>query len=194
MAKWLLPGNMAVHQTQIAGMPPEIFPVELRIIYGDILHLPESILCGDYSIVDFCIPHILEHIFAVALKTVDIDSFAEHERVSASMELQIPDPDVMASPEDLVRIIHDHIVDLDIEHLAEHLRGIDDSVGHLQAVRIPESRTAPDREITFVDGEPVNMPERIVPLKTAVRGNDIAAFLDCRLSFQNGHIVEMQVM
>ena len=61
-------------------------------------------------------------------------------------------------------------------------------------VRIPQGRTSSYSEITVPDGEPVDMPERIVALETATCGHDIAAFLDGRLPFADGNIVQMDVM
>ena len=110
------------------------------------------------------------------------------------MQLQIPDPDIMASPEDFIRIIHHHIVNVYIEHLPEHFRSVYDSVRHFQIVRIPQRRPTTHGKIAFVYGETVYMPERIIAFKTTAGSNDVAAFLYGRLPFENSDIVYMKVM
>ena len=194
MAQGLLAGDMAVHEPEVARVPPEVLPVQFRIVDSHIVHLPESILGSDFRIVYLHILHILEDIFAVALEPVDIYVAAEHERICAAVELQVPGVDAGAPPEYLVGVIHHHILYVDVIHLPEHLRRIDHCAGHLEMVGIPERRAPADSEVAVPDSEAVHMPEGIVPLETASGSDNIAALLDGGLPFPYCNIVQMYIM
>ena len=105
MAERLFPRNMAVDQPEVARMPSEIFPVEFRVIDGNIFHFPESVLGSDSGIVYLCVLHVLEDIFTVAFKPVDINIPAEHERICAAMEFQPSGIDAGTSPEESASFI-----------------------------------------------------------------------------------------
>ena len=114
---------------------------------------------------------------------------AEHEWIGAAVHLQVLYAYVVATPEYLVGIVHRHVLQFEMAHLAKHLRRVDNRVAHLQMVAIPQGRTSADSEVAVFYFKPMNMPERIVTLETAVRSLYITTFLYCRLSFGNQHIV-----
>lgn len=137
IAERLLAGYVAVDQTEIARVPTEIFAVKLGIIDGDVLTFPKSVLGGDFSVVDLDVAGILEHIFAVADKSVDSDTTAKHEGVGSAVEVEILDSDVLAAPESFVSIIDDYIFDVDACHFAKHFGSVNHRVGHFQVRAIP---------------------------------------------------------
>lgn len=159
-------------------MPAEIFAIEFGIVDCHILHLPESILCSDFGIAQLYILHILENVFAVALQSVYADVATEHERISSSMQLQISDVQILATPEYFIGIVHLYILNFDVVHLAEHFGCVDTRIGHFQMVGIPQCRTPADIEKTTVDYKPVNMPEGVIPFESTIDSFDVAAFLD----------------
>ena len=110
------------------------------------------------------------------------------------MELEVLDVEAVATPEHFVGVVHHHILYLDVVHLAEHLRGIDARVGHLQVVGIPQCRTSADVEEAAVDGEPVHMPERVVPFKRTVGGYDVATLFDGGFAGADDDVVQMEVV
>ena len=185
---------MAVHQTQVLRVPAEILAVEFRIVDGHVLHLPERILRRNLGIMNFHILYVLEYIFAVTFQSVHINVVAEHERISAPMQFEVLDADVVATPEYLVGIVHRYVLDVYFVHLAEHLRRINNRVGHFQVVTIPQGRAASNIEITMVDFEAVYMPERIITLETAFERFDVAALFDGRFSGTDNHILQTEVM
>ena len=194
IAERLLAGDVAVDQTQIPRMPAEILSIQFRVVDRDILNLPEGVLRGDLEVAQLGVLHILEYIFAFAVKSVHTDVAAEHERIGATSQSEIADIDAGAFPEHLVGIVHHHILKFQIRHLAKHLRRIDHRVRHLEVVRIPEGRTAADGKTAVLDSEPVNMPERIVALEQAVDGLDVATLLDSRLTGTDDDVLESEVM
>ena len=194
VAEGLLARDMAIDQTEVAGVPAEILPIKLRVVYGHILHFPEGILSGDFRIMYLHVFHILEHIFAVAFKSVYAYVTAEHKRICAAVELKVANIEPLATPEDLISIVHHHTFYLDIAHLAEHLGRVNHRVLHFQVVAIPECGAAADIEIAAVDDETVYMPEGVVALETAVGRHDVAALLYGRLALAYGHVVEVQVV
>ena len=117
-------------------------------------------------------------------KAVSLQKGDGWQEVTASVYLQKGinivdlDTDVPAFPEDFIRIVHYHLFDVDILHLAKHLRRVDNRILHLQVVGIPKRRAASDGEVTILDIETMHMPEGIIPLETAVGRADVAALFD----------------
>ena len=194
VAEGLLAGDVAVDEAQVAGMPTEVLAVQLGVVDGDVLHFPERVFGRDFGVVDFHVLHVLEHVLAVAFQPVHVDVVAEHERIGTVMQFQVLDADMVASPEHFVGVVHLHVFYVYLVHLAEHLGGVDDGVFHFQMVGIPQGRAASHVEITAFDGEAVNVPKRVVPFKAAVRGHDVAAFLDGGFPGPDGHVVQMEVV
>ena len=159
-------------------MPAQVFAVEFRIVDCHVFHFPEGILCRNLGVMNLHIFHVLENVFAVALQPVYADIAAEHERISATMQFQILDVQILATPEHLVGIVYLHVLDFDIVHLAEHLGGVDACVRHFQIIGVPQCRTSAYIEKTTVNNETVHVPERIISLETAIDGFDVAALLD----------------
>ena len=81
---------------------------------------------------------ILEHVFAVALQSININVMAEHEWIGAAVHLQVLYAYVVATPEHLVGIVHRYVLQFEMAHLAKHLRRVDNRVAHLQMVAIPQ--------------------------------------------------------
>src|SRR5699024_9975164 len=117
------------------------------IINGHVLYLPEGILCRNLGVVDFHVLYVLEHILAITLQTVHVYVMTEHEGIGAAMQLEVPGTDAAATPKYLVGVVHRYVLDVDLAHLTEHLRRVNNRVGHLQMVAIPQCRTASDIEI-----------------------------------------------
>src|SRR5699024_3313667 len=124
----------------------------------------------------------LENVFAVALQSVYADVATEHERISSSMQLQISDVQILATPEYFIGIVHLYILNFDVVHLAEHFGCVDTRIGHFQMVGTPQCRTPADIEKTTVDYKPVNMPEGVIPFEPTIDSFDVAAFLDTGVS------------
>ena len=99
-------------------------------------------------------------------------------RISSSMQLQISDVQILATPEYFIGIVHLYILNFDVVHLAEHFGCVDTRIGHFQMVGIPQCRTPADIEKTTVDYKPVNMPEGVIPFESTIDSFDVAAFLD----------------
>lgn len=194
VAERLFTGDMTVDQTQVLRMPAEVLSVEFGIIDSHILHFPERILRRNLGVMNFHVLHVLEYIFAVTFQSVHINVVAEHERISAAMQFEVLDADAVATPEHLIGIVHRYVLDVYFVHLAEHLRRIDNRIGHFQVVAIPQGRAASDIEVTTVDFEAVYMPERIITLETAFERFDVAALFDGRFSGTDNHILQTEVM
>ena len=190
IAERLLAGDVTVHQPKIMRMPAQVFAVEFGIVDCHIFHLPEGVFRSDPGIAQLYIFHILENVFAIAFQAVDADIAAEHERISSSMQFQIPDIQILATPEHLIGIVHLHVLNFDVVHLAEHLGSIDTRVCHFQITGVPQCRTPADIEKTTVDNETVHVPEGIISLEPAIDGFDIAALLDGRLSGTDDYILQ----
>ena len=159
-------------------MPTQVFTVEFGIVDCHVFHFPESIFRGDFGVMNLHIFHVLENVFAVALQSVYADITAEHERISAAMQFQIFDVQILATPEHFVGIFYLYVLNFDVVHLAEHLGGVDACVRHFQIIGVPQSRTPADIEETTVDNETVHVPEGIISLEPAINGFNVAAFLD----------------
>ena len=175
-------------------MPAQVLAVELRIVDGDVLHLPEGILGRDAGVADLRIPDILEYVLAVAHQSVHADITAEHEGIGALVQRQIPDTYAVAAPEYLVGIVHCDVLDVNLAHLPKHLRSVDHRIGHLEMIGVPQRRTPSHIEIAMVDRKAVNVPEGIVALETALIRLDIAALLDGRLAGTDDDMLQTQVM
>ena len=81
---------------------------------------------------------------------------AEHERIGAAMHLEVLYAYVVAAPEHLVGIVHHHVLQVEMAHLAEHLRRVDNGVAHLQMVAIPQGRTSAHGKIAVAYLEAVH--------------------------------------
>ncbi len=143
---------------------------------------------------NFDIAGILENIFTVALQSVNIYIVTEHKRIGSAMELQVFDMYIVATPKHLVGIVHSNILQVEMTHLTEHLRSIYYCIAHFQMVAIPQCGASTDSKIAVFYLEAMNVPERIITFKAAVRCLNISTFLYCRLALRNEHIVEMQVV
>ena len=105
-----------------------------------------------------------------------------------------PDIDVLTTPEDFVGIIDFHVLNINIAHLAKHLRTVNHRVGHLQMVGIPQGRACAHGEMAVVDAEAMHMPERVVTLEKTIFSLYVAAFLDGGLTLMNADILQSQTM
>jgi len=110
------------------------------------------------------------------------------------VQLQILYVQPVAPPEHLVGVGHLHIFDLDVMHLAEHLGSVDPRIGHFQVVGIPQGGTGADIEEASVDGEAVDVPERIIPFEPAIDGFDVAALFNGRLSGADGYVLQPEIV
>ena len=190
----LLARYVAVDEAQAARMPAYVLAVEHGVVHGDVLHLPESVLGGNLCMVNLHVLDILEHILAVALQPVYVYVAAEHEGVSAAMQLEVLRPYALAPPEHLVGVGHLDVLQVKFLHLAEHLRRVNLRVAHRQVVGVPQGGAAPHVEMAAVNGESVHVPEGVVALEAAVGGHNVAALLYGRLALAYGHVVEVQVV
>ena len=84
---------------------------------------------------------ILEHVFRVAIQPVDVDVLREHERVGATMQPYLLQPQAVHPPECLVGIGNLDVLQLHIFHLAEEFRAINTAVAHHKIVGVPDSGT-----------------------------------------------------
>ena len=175
-------------------MPAQIFTVECGIVDRHILHLPEGILRSDFGIAQLHILHILENVFAVAFQSVYTDVAAEHKRISSSMQFQIFDVQILATPEHFISIVHLYVLDFDVVHLAEHFGGVDTCIGHFQMVGVPQCRTSAYIEKATVNNETMHVPERVVSFEPAINGFDVAAFLDGRLPGTDDDVLQSEIM
>ena len=83
---------------------------------------------------------ILEHIFRIALQSVNIHILAEHERISTLMQCHVPDLQSLNAPESLISIIDGYVLQFQVPHLPEELRAVDDAILHLHIITIPDGR------------------------------------------------------
>ena len=61
-------------------------------------------------------------------------------------------------------------------------------------VGIPQCRASAYGKVTIVNGKAVYVPERIIPLETAIGCHDVAALFDARFSFADGHVIQVKVV
>ena len=133
---------------------------------------------------------VLEHIFGVALQSVDEDVLTEHEGVGAVVQLDILDANAVDTPECLIGIIDDDILQFQVLHLTEELRTVDDTVLHLHVIAVPDSRTASRCKIAVGDDASVNVPPRVFPVKLAVVSLYVFALFDARFPIRDGDSFE----
>ena len=122
-------------------MPCQILAVKYRVVYGDVLTLPEGVLGKDVGMVYLHILTILEHIFSIALEAIDIDILAEHERIGAAVQLHVLQTKAIDLPECLVSIGDIDILQYHVLHLTEKFRAVNTTTTHHQVVGVPDSRT-----------------------------------------------------
>ena len=175
-------------------MPCQVLTVEDAVADGHVLALPEGVFRHDVRLVDFHILTILEHVLGVALQVVDAYVLAEHEGIGAVVQLQVRGLDVLAAPKGLVGIVDDHVLQLQVFHLAEHLRSVYACVTHHEVVGIPEGRPCPCIELTALHKETVDMPQRVLPPEVTVHDVNVGTFLDGTLALANGHMLQPQVV
>ena len=110
------------------------------------------------------------------------------------MQLQVAGLDVAAVPEGLVGIVDDDVLQIQVVHLAEHLRAVDAGVAHVHVVAVPQCRAGAHVELAAVDLEAVDMPEGVLAPEAAVFGLDVAALLDGAFAVADGHLLQSQVV
>ena len=110
------------------------------------------------------------------------------------MQLKILCLNELASPECLVGIIDNNVVQVEMVHLAEHLWGIDTCVAHQQVAAIPKGRAGTGIKLTVLYDEFIYMPEGVFSPETAVLGFYVGTFLDGALAIANSDILESQVV
>ena len=194
IAEELLACQLAVHQPYVLRVPSQILAVEVGVADSDILALPEGVFRHDVGIDEFHVLTVLEHIFRIAFQTVYLHILAEHEGIGAVVEFQVAGLDIAATPESLVGIVDDHILQVEVVHLAEELRGIDTGVAHVHVIAVPDGRAGTDIELAAVDLKPMDMPEGVLTPETAVLGLNVRALLDGTLAFADGHLLQPRVM
>ena len=169
---------MAVDQTNVLRVPCKVLSVQDRIVNGDVLTLPERVLGNYFRIADNHILAVLEHIFCIAHKTIDLYVFRKHERIGAATELDILNLEAVDLPEGLVSIGNKHAFQLDILHLTEELGAIDLTVTHNKVVGVPDGRTRTGSKIAIGNKAAVHMPPGVLSVELAPVGLNIAAMLD----------------
>ena len=151
-------------------MPSQIFPVEYRVIDSHVLALPKRVLGYDMSIPQFHVLTILKNVFRIALQAVNLYVIAEHKGIGTFVKCEIVSFNILTTPECLVCIVNDNILQLDIMHLTKHLWSVNLSIAHLQMVAIPQCRTGTCVKLTTAYLEAMYMPERILSPEMAVLG------------------------
>ena len=194
IAEQLLAREVAVDEAHVLGVPGQILAVELGVDDGDVLALPEGVLRDDVGIAQRDVLAVLEDIFRVAAQTVDLDVLREHEGIGAVVQLQVAGTHVATAPEGLVGIVDDDILQVEVVHLAEHLRPVDARVAHVHVVAVPEGRAGADVKLAAVDPEAVDMPEGILAPEAAVLCLDVATLLDGALAVADGHLFQSHVV
>ena len=126
----LLTRDMAVHKVQVFRVLAKIFPIQLGIIDGHVLHFPKGILGRNLRMVYLHILHVSEYVFAIAFHPVHIDVIAEHERVSSAVQFEVLHSDAVTSPKHFVRIAHFDILNVYVIHFAEHFGRVDYRIRH----------------------------------------------------------------
>jgi len=194
IAQQLFSSEVAVDEVHVFRVPCQVLSVEYGVADGDVLALPEGVFCHDVGIVYLHVLAVLEHVLRVALQSVHLHVFAEHEWVCAVVQLQVVCLDVLASPECLVGIVDDHVLQSQVVHLAEHLRCVDACVAHVEMVAVPQCRACPGIELAVVYRKVMYVPKRIFAPKAAVHGLNVRALLDGALAIANRNILQSQLM
>ncbi len=194
IAEQLLASEMTAHEAHVLRVPSQIFTVEDGVVDGDVLALPEGILGDDASVVYLHVLAVLEHILRVALESVDIDVVGEHEGIGAVVQLHIADCQPVDAPERLVGIVDDNILQLDVLHLTEELRPVDDAVLHPQVVGVPDGRARARCEIAVRDDGTVDVPPWVLAEEAAIVGLHVLTLLNARLSVDDGDALKAQVV
>ena len=134
VAQGLFARDVAIDQTQIPGVPAQVFSVQFRVVDGHVLHFPKGVLGGYLGVVYLYVLHVLEYVLAIAFQAIHVDVLAKHEGVGALVQFQAFHADAVTTPKDFVGIVHLYILYVDVVHFAKHLRGVYHCVAHRQVV------------------------------------------------------------
>jgi hypothetical protein len=169
---------MTAHEAQVFAIPAKIFAIDFRVVDCDIFRLPESILRVDDRIAYLDILCILEAIVAVLSVVVNTYILAVHEHIVTVAYRHIAELDVAAVPQKLFTVGKIGVFNIYTLHAAEQFGCVDLAVNHAAAARIPQTRACAFGKIAVAHSEIRDLPEHRFPLKPAVDGLDVGAFLD----------------
>ena len=159
-------------------MPGQILAIKHRVIDGDVLALPERVLRHDIRMMNLYILTVLEHVFGIALQSVDKDILREHKGISTLVQLDILQSEAVDLPESLVCIVNDNILQHHVFHLTEELRTVDSATLHDQVISVPDSRARAWSEVTIFNQGTVDMPPRVFAIKLAIAAFHVLTLLN----------------
>ena len=185
---------MTIDQTDVLRVPSKVFAIQIGVVDRDVLALPERVLRQDSGVVYLNVLAILEHVFGIAVESIDKDVFTEHKGIGTSMQGDILQTQAIDLPERFVGIGDIDILKRDVVHLTEEFRAIDTTTTHDEVVGIPDSRTRAHCEITVLDEGTIDVPPGILAIESALAGLHILTLLDATLTICNGDILQSQVV
>ena len=81
---------------------------------------------------------ILEHVFGIAVESIDKDVFAEHKGIRTSMQSDILQSQAIDFPERFVGISDIDILQFNVIHLTEEFRTVNATAAHHEVVGVPD--------------------------------------------------------
>ena len=108
------------------------------------------------------------------------------------MNLGVADHHIAAVPKRFHRVGEFYLLEVDIFHVAEHLRRIDSGVLHAHIVGVPDGGAGAGRKAAALKRHMFGVPEGVFAFKEAVSGGDVFHVLQGGFARVNDNVVELR--
>ena len=166
-------------------MPAKEFTVDFRVVHRDVLRIPKGVFGVNLGVADHHIAAVLESIVAVMNIVGDINVGRMHEEIIGMIGRHVPEFDIAAVPKRFHRVGEFYLLEVDIFHVAEHLRRIDSGVLHAHIAGAGRKAAALKRHMFGV-------PEGVFAFEEAVSGGDVFHVLQGGFARVNDNVVEFR--
>ena len=96
-----------------------------------------------------------------------------HEEIIGMIGRHVPQFDIAAVPKRFHRVSKVYLLEVDIFHVAEHLRRIDLGVLHAHIVGVPDGGAGAGRKAAAFERHMFGVPEGVFAFKDAVSRSDV---------------------
>ena len=173
IAKRLSALDSAVDELQALGVPAKEFAVDFRVVHRDVLRIPKGVFGVNLGVADHHIAAVLESIVAVMNIVGDINVGRMHEEIIGMIGRHVPEFDIAAVPKRFHRVGEFYLLEVDIFHVAEHLRRVDSGVLHAHIVGVPDGGAGAGRKAAALEHHMFGVPEGVFAFKEAFSGSDV---------------------
>ena len=184
---------MAAHETEVPGVPAEVFAFDLGVVDSAVLAVPESVFGIEDGVMDLEITGVLEGVLADKVQIPNSEITGMHKSVGTLLDLEVGDLAGTAVPEGFRAIGDFDSLQGQAVYLTKDFGCIDEAVEEPQIAAIPKRRAVRRCEIAVAAGDVLAFPDDVHALETTVFSEDMARLFESRLTFADGDAGELEI-